>query len=160
MELLGIVVPFRLLGRDLGRSRRPPPQGYEVVLGGVDPYSIKPSVKRAVSAKPRQGPVGLDEGFLRHILHLRRITHEPRQQTRQLALVLYDQQLERTLVAALSPRYQLTIYVAVSHRRSPACAPVPPSHWPNPPAASNSSLSLTIALGNSSFWSVGLCRGL
>ena len=118
-QLLPVLEALGLLAVDIGRGRRPSPQRHQVVLGGVDPDPVEPCVERAVSAKTRQRPVGLDKGFLRHVLHLGRIPDEAGQQPGKLALVLAHQQLERMLVAALRALDQLLIEFAIAHQTRP-----------------------------------------
>src|SRR3954468_3063249 len=91
-QLLALVEPFRLFGLDLGRGRRPPTHGHEIVLGRINSNPVQPRVKRAVATECRERPVGLDERFLRYIFDLGRVAYEARKQPRQLALVLLDQQ--------------------------------------------------------------------
>src|SRR4051812_42457158 len=150
-QLLALFKSFRLFRLYLRRGRRPPPHGHEVVLGRVDADPVQPRVKRAVATECGERPVGLDERFLRHIFDLGRVANEARKQTRQLALVFLDQQAVRLLVAALRPRYELPVDLAVRHRplsrrRSPRAAPHP---WTYSPSC-NAYVPQTHALGNSS----------
>ena len=95
------------------------PHRHQVILGGVDADPVEPGVERAVAPESRQGAVGLDEGLLRHVLDLRRVPDEARQQPRELALVFADQQLECMLFAALRALDQLLIDFAIAHQTLP-----------------------------------------
>src|SRR6185437_8009175 len=106
---------------------------HQVVLGRVDPDAVEPSIKGTVAAECGERAVGLDERFLRHVLDLRRVADEPREQPRQLALVLLHQQLERALVAALRPLNQLQADLAVRHESrlaAPGGSPHPRTQRP------------------------------
>src|SRR5258707_14667824 len=129
-QLLAFIEAFRLFGLHLGRGRRPPTQGHEVILGRVDADPVQPGVERAVAAKRRQCPVRLDERFLRHVLDFRRIADEARQQPSQLTLILLHQQAKCLLVAALRPLDQLPVDFAVRHLTA---------YVPQTPALGNSS---------------------
>src|SRR5260221_13476893 len=129
-QLLAFIEAFRLFGLPLGRGRRPPTQGHEVILGRVDADPVQPGVERAVAAKRRQCPVRLDERFLRHVLDFRRIADEARQQPSQLTLILLHQQAKCLLVAALRPLDQLPVDFAVRHLTA---------YVPQTPALGNSS---------------------
>ncbi len=50
-----------------------------------------------------QGTVCLDERFLRNIFYFRWITNHPANQSAKFSVVLFNQQLERALVALLRP---------------------------------------------------------
>src|SRR6266850_2155278 len=115
-QLLAFVETFRLFNLYLGRGRRPPAHGHEIVLGRIDSDPVQPRVKRAIATECGKSPVGLDERLLRHIFDLGRVAYEARKQPRQLALVFLDQQPEGQLVAALRPRYELPVDLAVRHR--------------------------------------------
>src|SRR5206468_8529756 len=78
----------------------------------------EPRVERTFSPETRQRPVRLDERFLRHVLDLRRVAHQARQQPPQLALVLRDQQLEGALVTPLRSLYEQLIDFAITHPRA------------------------------------------
>ena len=79
--------------------RRPPALRDQVILGGIDADAVQPGIERTVAPESRQCPVGLDKGFLRHVLDFGRIPNKPRQQAHQLALVLRHQQPKSMLVA-------------------------------------------------------------
>src|SRR5258708_22567432 len=108
-QLLALFKPFGLFGLSLGRGRRPPTHGHEIVLGRINSNPVQPRVKRAVATKCGKRPAGLDERFPRYIFDLCRVAYEARKQPRQLALVLLHQQPEGQLVAALRPRYELPV---------------------------------------------------
>src|SRR5690606_9682154 len=92
-----------------------PAHRHEVVLGGVDSDPVQPGVEGALAAEGRQGPIGLDEGLLRHVLYLCRIADEAREEASQLALVLRHQQLECVLVPSLGAFDQLLVDLTVAH---------------------------------------------
>src|SRR6266404_6604686 len=96
-------LPFRLFGLYLGRGRRPPTHGHEIVLGRINSNPVQPRIKGAVATECGECSIGLDERFLRHIFDLGLIANEARQKPAQLALVLLDKQLESALVATLCP---------------------------------------------------------
>ncbi|MOA03908.1 hypothetical protein D3C78_1234390 [compost metagenome] len=80
-----------------------------MILRRVHRNAVQPGVESAVTAEIAQRPVGLDEGFLRHILGFLGIVHEAHDQPENLVLVLEHQQIERALVTTLDPLDQLLI---------------------------------------------------
>src|SRR5262249_26360678 len=118
-QLLAVLVALRLLTVYLGRGRRPPPHGCQVVFGGVDADPVQPCIKRTVSAKAGKRPIGLDEGLLGYILNLGCIPDEPRQQPREFFLFLAARTSDRLLVAPLRALDQLLIAFAIAHEARP-----------------------------------------
>ena len=55
-------------------GRRAPTHGHEVVLGRVDADPVQPRIESAVATECGEGPVGLDERLLRHVLDLCRVS--------------------------------------------------------------------------------------
>src|SRR3954464_13540191 len=123
-QLLAFFESFRLFGLSLGRGRRPPTHGHEIVFGRINSNAVQPRIKGAVATECGERAVSLDERFLRHILDLGRVADEARQQASKLALVLLYKQLESSLVATLSPRDQFAVYIALRHRVTRAPYPV------------------------------------
>ena len=89
--------------------------GHQPVLCGIDANPVQPGIKGAVVAKARQRTIGPNETVLNNILHLGRITHHARNQTRELALVLGNQQAESLLVTRLHALDQYPVCFAITH---------------------------------------------
>src|SRR5205814_1282308 len=117
---------FRLFGLYLGRGRRPPAHGHEIVFGRINSNPVQPRIKGAVATECRECAVSLDERFLRHVLDLCRVADETRKQASKLALVLLYKQAKSLLVATLCPRDQFTVNVALRHRVARAPHPRTP----------------------------------
>src|SRR5690606_24137289 len=112
---IGIGKTFGLLAVEPRRGRRTPPLGRQPVLGRIHTNPVQPRIERTVPAEVRQGPIGLDERFLRHILDFSWISDQTADQAYQLALILGDEQAERLFVATLNALNEQLIRFTVSH---------------------------------------------
>src|SRR2546426_9176788 len=52
-QLLAFFEPFRLFGLYLGRGRRPPTHGHEIVLGRINSNPVQPRIEGAVATECR-----------------------------------------------------------------------------------------------------------
>jgi len=85
------------------------------ILGSVDGYAIQPRVESTVTAKLRQRPISLDEGFLGDVLGLGWVAYVAHDQLDEFVLVLEHQRIECPLVAALHAAYQAQITCIGAH---------------------------------------------
>jgi hypothetical protein len=62
-----------------------------MILGRIDCNTVNPGVESAVSPELREGPVGLQERLLGHILYLCWVSDETGDESNDFALILGDQ---------------------------------------------------------------------
>jgi len=74
-----------------------------VILGRVDRNTVQPCIKRAVATKTGQRSISLYKSFLGNIQCLVLIVYITPDQSDDLVLLLFDQQVESTFVTSLNP---------------------------------------------------------
>ena len=104
-----IVVALALQGRL--RDERIALEAQQRALGGIDGNAVEPRVELRLAPELRQRAPGVDEGFLRDVLHQIHIAHHAANQALDAALVLDDQQLVSARLALHGARDQSGVAV-------------------------------------------------
>lgn len=80
-----------------------------MVLCRIDGNAVQPGIESTFTPKIRQRPVGLDERLLSHIQGFAVIINIAPDQTDDLVLVLFYQQIKSALVTCLYSLYQFLV---------------------------------------------------
>ncbi|CAM2158110.1 hypothetical protein PT2222_40108 [Paraburkholderia tropica] len=117
--MIGVRESFSFFSISFGGSGGASSLGRKVVLRRIDGNTVQPRIESGFATKLRQCPVRLDKGVLGHVLDLRGVPHEARDQADDLAMVLGDQQFERGLVAFLHALDQHLVNFFFAHLKNP-----------------------------------------
>src|SRR5690554_3183276 len=90
-----------------------------MILRRIDGNAVHPRIESTFCAELAERPIGFDKSLLGNILHLGMILHVASDQTQNLVLIFFHQQIECSGIAFLCTLHQLLVGFPVTHSCPP-----------------------------------------